>query len=313
MNTTTTTLGALVDQALAGLQASSELGRRILLGTTIDADDTAYTVSDATLVNVTDRIEFGVEQHFVTVKSDDTASATLTVIRGYDGTTAAAHTSGDVGAVNPPWTRKRVADQIVAAFPYMEGNRLPLIVTSADLTPEADPLDTYVWLIDIPAAARGVYLVRAGLRDVNGWEFIDNLPTTGTYAYTTGSVVRLPPWSEAYNPEVTPENLVFTVVYKAAYTWSADPPVEASTIEIAEGTAEVPVRYAVWRLVEAREVSRHQIDRSEEYMQGLRETGPQLVRLVRESFFSCLDVARRLEPAPRSRPFVSYPTFSEVY
>jgi hypothetical protein len=249
---------------------------------------------------------------FVTDKSDDTAAANVTVVRGYAGTTAAVQTSGDVGAISPPWPRKQVADQIVAAFPYMEGNRLPLIVTEDDIASEQDTVDTDVWFIEVPAAARQVYLVRAGLKDVNGWTYIDNLPTT---PYTTGKIVRLPNWSVAYYPNgPTPEDVTFSVVYRAAYTWSVDPPVEASTIVIGEGCLEVPVKYAIWQLTEARERSRQQVDRSTEWREGLGfDTGPQHVRLARETFFSALDVARRLEPPPRTRPFVSNPNYSGVY
>jgi hypothetical protein len=315
MITDSVTLEALVDRVLAGMQSPQELGRRISLSDTLTTSTATFNVSDATLFQVTELLEFGSELMFVTAKSSDLAAADVTVVRGYAGTVATAHTSGDVGAINPPWPRKVVADQLVAAFPYMEGNRLPLIVTSAELTPEQDPFDDNIWLVDIPAAARHVYLVRIGLKDVNGWTYIDNLPTTGTYAYTTGKVVRLPAYSRSYYPEMTPSaDMVVTVVYRAAYTWSDDPPDESSTIDIGEGTLEVPVKYAIWQLTEARERGRQQVDRSTELREGLGfDTGPQHVRLARETFFSALDVARRLEPPPRTRPFVSYPDYSGVY
>lgn len=310
MITTTVELGDLVDRALAGLQAPNELGRRTLMKTELTTSATTFQLDDATLVQVTNLLEFGTELMYVTDKTDDTATATLTVVRGYAGTTATTHSIDDVGAISPPWPRKRVADQIEAAFPYMEGNRLPLIITSPEIAPERDPTDDNVWLIDVPAAARHVYLVRVGLKEVNGWTFIDNLPTS---SYTTGKVVSLPTYAKSYYPEISPENLSFTVVYRAAYTWSTDPPTESDTIDIAEGAREVPVKYAIWQLVEARERGRQQVDRSTEFREGLGfDTGPQHVRLARESFFSTLDVARRVEFPPRSRPFVSYNTFHEV-
>lgn len=311
MITVSVELGDLVDRALAGLQAPNELGRRTILQDALTTSTTVFNVDDATLFQVTNLLEFGTELMFVTAKSSNLAAADVTVVRGYAGTTAAAHSLNDVGAINPPWPRKRVADQIEAAFPYMEGNRLPLLITSPEIAPERDPTDDNVWLIDVPATARHAYLVRVGLKEVNGWTFIDNLPTS---SYTTGKVVRLPTYAKSYYPEINPENLSFTVVYRAAYTWSADPPTESSTIDIAEGAREVPVKYAIWQLVEARERGRQQVDRSTEFREGLGfDTGPQHVRLARESFFSTLDVARRVEFPPRSRPFVSYPTFHEVY
>jgi hypothetical protein len=290
------------------MQAPVELGRRVILDDTLTTSTATFNVTDATLFQTTAILEFGSELMFVTAKSSDLAGADVTVVRGYAGTTAAVHTSGDVGAINPPWPRKRVANQIEAAFTYMEGNRLPLIVTSAELSADlGDVDDPTVWVVDVPAAARHVYLVRVGLKDVNGWTYIDNLPSV----YPTGKVVRIPVYAEAYYPEVTPENLSFSLVYRAAYEWSDDPPVEASTITIGEGCVEVPVKYAIWQLTEARERGRQQVDRSTELREGLGfDTGPQHVRLARESFFSALDVARRLEPPPRPRPFVSYPTYT---
>lgn len=310
MITVSVDLGELVDRALAGLQAPNELGRRTILQDALTTTTTVFNVDDATLFQVTNLLEFGTELMFVTAKSSNLAAADVTVVRGYAGTTATTHSLNDVGAINPPWPRKRVADQIEAAFPYMEGNRLPLLITSPEIAPERDPTDDNVWLIDVPAAARHVYLVRVGLKEVNGWTFIDNLPTS---SYTTGKVVRLPTYARSYYPEINPENLSFTVVYRAAYTWSTDPPAESDTIDIAEGAREVPVKYAIWQLVEARERGRQQVDRSTEFREGLGfDTGPQHVRLARESFFSTLDVARRVEFPPRSRPFVSYNTFHEV-
>jgi hypothetical protein len=301
------TLGTFVDRVLEGMQSPTELGRRVILDDTLTTSTATFNVTDATLFQTTAILEFGSELMFVTTKSSDLAGADVTVVRGYAGTTAAVHTSGDVGAVNPPWPRTRVAKQVEAAFTYMEGNRLPLIVTSAELSADRDIVDDDVWVLDVPADARHVYFVRSGLKDVNGWTYIDNLPA----AYTTGKAVRLPQYSEAYHPEHTPENQAFSLVYRAAYAWSADPPVEASTITIGEGCLEVPVKYAIWQLTEARERGRQQVDRSTELREGLGfDTGPQHVRLARESFFSALDVARRLEPPPRPRPFVSYPTYT---
>jgi hypothetical protein len=95
--------------------------------------------------------------------------------------------------------------------------------------------------------------------------------------------------------------------------WSAATPLETSTITIGEGTEEVPVKYAIWQLLEARERGRQQVDRSTEFREGLGfDTGPQHVRLARETFFSTLDNARRRHTPPRTRPFVSYPTFEGV-
>ena len=312
MITESVTLGELVDRTLAGLQAPNELGRRVILADTLTTSTTTFNVTDATLFQATNLLEFAGELMYVTAKSSDLAAADVTVVRGYGGSTAVAHTSGDVGAINPPWPRKRVIDQIVAAFPYMEGNRLPLIVTTTELAADRDLVDQWTWIVDVPAAATGVHLVRCGLRDVEAgaWEFIDNLPSV----YATGKVVRLPAYSTAYYPECSPDNQVFSLVYSAAYTWSADPPVEASTITIGAGTMEVPVKYAIWQLTEARERGRQQVDRSPEWREGLGfDTGPRHVTLARETFFSALDVARRRHTPPRTRPFVSYPNYSGVF
>lgn len=298
MNLVTITLGELVDNTLNGLQGPAEIGRRIVLNTTIDASVTTYQVSDATLVNVTDILEFAAELHFVTAKSNDTATATLTVVRGYAGSVAVGHTVGLVGTINPRFSRRQTQLTVRQAFTYLEANRLPLVISSGNLTPLVDPINAWQQNLEVPAEARYVYMVRWGTEELPGWDYIEDLPVA---SYPTGKVVRLPRGARVITDP-------FTIVYRLPYRWSVDPPVEASTIQMIEGSTDVPAAYAIWQLVSDRETSRRQIDRSEEWPNRLNgESGLALVRLKRDEFYASLDAARRLNPPPRRRQWVGKP------
>jgi len=296
VNLVSVTLGELVDAALQGLQGPPELGRRIVLGTTINTSATTYQVSDATLLNATDILEWDDELHFVTDKTDDTATATLTVVRAYAGTTARAHTAGDVGTINPRFSRHQVQRTVMQAFPYLEANRLPLVATSAEAAATVDPNFERVLILTVPAEARHVYLTRSGLYEIPNCRYIDNLPAAD---YPTGKVVRLPRFALG-------TDALFSFVYSTPYRWTPNPPVdETATIEMVEGSTDVPVAYTIWQLVSDRETSRRQIDRSEEFPNQLNgESGLALVRLKQNEFYACLDAARRLNPPPKRRQYI---------
>jgi hypothetical protein len=294
-------MGDLVDLTLDGLQAPPEAGRPTLRAAALDASETTFTVDDATLVSVTDMIEFGSELMFVTAKSDDLSTATLTVNRGADRSVATTHGVNDVGVLNPGWYRHRIAKQIKQAFTYLEGQGVPLVITSDSMTADVDPMDSTVMQIEMPAETRQVYYVKLGLNELFNWVYVDDLPTD---TYATGRAIRMP-----QSLGITDET--FSVTYRIPYRWSDDPPDEDSTIQMIEGTTDVPVSYAVWKLVSGREVSRNQIDRSEEWqnVQGA-STGASLIRVKQGEFFAALDAARRVDPPPRRRLKPRRPMFS---
>jgi hypothetical protein len=77
------------------------------LAATIDADDTTVTFTNP--VNFHDGIRLSIDledMHVVDVAQSGTSA---TVIRGVDGSTAAAHTAGVIAHINPVWTNWQIS------------------------------------------------------------------------------------------------------------------------------------------------------------------------------------------------------------
>jgi hypothetical protein len=301
MNTVTVTLGELVDRTLEGLQNPAEIGRTVVLDGAIGPGDSGLQLVDATVINPTDVLEFADELIYVTAKANDTPSSSVSILRGHAGTTAQEHADGAVAITNPGWlSRRRVQNKIRESFTYLEGNGLPLVLIDDFVMPFTDPIDNVSQILPMPDGARRILGFKSGTWAISNWGEIADVPTS---MYPSSRVVRLPRHLYRYTGP-------YSIVYQMPYRFSDDPPVESSTIDLPEGAEFLPQMYAAWKLVEAREVSRNQIDRSEEFQSGQRDTGPTLVRLLRESFFSGLDAAKRNNKPPVHRPYVSNPTFT---
>lgn len=302
MATITVSLGTLVDRALLELQSPMEQGLLVVL----NADnlsstvDTTLTLTDGSGVNVNDMIQFGAELVLVTAKTTD-AVPVFTVARGYYGTTAAIAAVGTVGIVNPPWPRVRIAEAIRRSFVRLEALGLPLIKAAAYTR------TTGLQQVAIPEEVRRVLQVRYVATDtgkiinVDRWQFEDRLPTA---TFATGKVLILPTYVRNTDQ--------LQVTYQAPYRWSTYPanPVEASTVDLPEGADDLPALYASAWLVSRREISRSQIDRSEEWNASENQKGgvsSTLPRVLWQEFYRALDETRRLNPAPIHRPYVPMP------
>lgn len=100
------TFDALVTRTLGRLTGAVGRDRTNVLATTIDADDTSVVLSwdpDA-LTTPGSVIQIGYEQMLVT----GVTAMTLTVIRGFNGTTGVAHTSGTVIELEPRFPRQSI-------------------------------------------------------------------------------------------------------------------------------------------------------------------------------------------------------------
>lgn len=302
MNLTTVTLGQLVDRALEGMQAPPEVGRVVVRTAPLGVGDGAFTLLDATIVSATDIIEFADELMFVATKSDDSATASLTVIRGHYGTTARTHPANQVGTLNPAWSRKRVASVVLESFTHIERGGVQIVLTEPMVVPFVDPYDHFTTLLPVPAWARRVYNVRAGINEVAQWDDVSDLPE-GDYPDTR--VIRLPRHLRSFDGP-------FSIVYQMPFRWSSDPVTEASTMQIPEGAEFLPSLYAVFRLTSDRENSRAQVDRSEEWTGG-GQPDSGLVRQKEREFYAALDAAKGAIAASeprRRRPHVSRPVFT---
>tara|TARA_R110002072_G_scaffold194428_2_gene351760 strand:+ start:180 stop:632 length:453 start_codon:yes stop_codon:yes gene_type:complete len=125
--------------------------------------------------------------------------------------------------------------------------------------------------------------------DVGGWRELEDL-----------GLLMYPPLGEVTQ---------MTVVYRTPFTWSTVPafPDEAATIIIPEGASELLGLYAACWMLSGREVSRQEIDRSNEHQtqdQVRLQSGTGLVRSKWQEFYRSLDEVRRItaHAVPKHRP-----------
>ncbi len=293
MNTVTLLMSTLIDRTLEEVQAPNEVGRTVVLVTSLAAADTQSALTGTAAV--TNVVEFGSELLLVTAKSSDVVPI-YTFQRGYNRTTAAALTAGAVGYLDPQFPRYRVMQAVRRAFDALEGMGVPLIKSSM-LTPEVSPFtDDTQLVLDPGEAVRDVLDVRLNQYSVPNWEFIDNVPVVES---PSGNLIRL-----RWGANVAD---TFTVTYRVPYRWSQTNPIESSTIEVPEGAEFLPSAYAAAWLCNAREVSRHDLDRVSEWTEGEPTRAGVSSRMVQaqwQAFYRRLDEARRLNPIPKRRPYV---------
>jgi hypothetical protein len=301
MNTLSVTLSTLVDRALLELEAPTEQGRYVVLGSSAltATSTTTFTLASGFEVNALDLIEFD-ELILVTEKSDD-ATPIYTCARSQYYTTASTYAAGVVGRVNPIHPRRRVAEGVRRSFTRMAALGLPLI------TADTFNRETDLAYVLLPAETQEVYSVRYYSPDtgrvmtLDRWQFIENLDTA---TFSTGKIIRLPYYV------ADDDDLIIT--YRTPYRWSTHPsdPVAASTITVPEGAEDLPALYAAAFVLSGREMSRSQLDRAEEYVNGENARqgyGSTLVRLKWQEFYRALDEARRLHLIPVHRPYVRMP------
>lgn len=302
MQTTTVTLGSLVDSALYEIEHPSERGVPLVMSSTDfleNTTDTQFKLQVGSL-NVSDLAEFGSELVMVTAKSSD-QSPIYTVQRGYYDTTPAVHGAGTVGQSNPQFPRRRAAEFVSRGLTRMEALGVPLI------TAETFNREVGKRHLVLPAEARQVHRVTyinetsGRVLQLDGWAEYDNVPTT---VAATGKILSLP-W---YVTDIDDLH----VVYSEPYSWTGGFPDEAATVTVPSAAVDLPSAFAAAMLVGGREVSRMQIDRAEEWAQTepLRgQGGGALVRAKWQEFYRLLDEARRVvaNEMPVHRPFLKRP------
>ena len=304
MNTVSVTLGDLVDRSIFELHTPQDLPYTTATAVAIDSDDTSLTLAAADRVNVSDVLEIGAELLLVTAKTLD-PTPVLTVSRGYYGSTAVPHTLGETVALNPRHPRVRIAEAVRRSFSRLEALGLPMVQSSVVNRTAG------LRYVQLPADTRDV--VRVGYLEpdtgtwvpVDGWFFYDDVPTGVT---STGKLLRV--------PRYVADDTDLIVTRRVPYRWSTHPapPDEAATVSLIEGAEDLPMLYATCWLVARREISRTEIDRAEEWMQGEPSRGgvsAGTVRVMWQEFYRALDEARRLIPSlPTHRPFVRMPKVS---
>lgn len=298
MNLVTVPLSTLVERALKPVRGPYEVGQPVVRAASLDAVQNTFTLS--TLVAPTTVLEFGTELMYVTLRSND-PNPVYTVIRGYFGTTAVTHGANEPGLISPTFTRRAAMDGVISSINAIDAV-MPIVV-SQRITPVDDPAETVEGrtILPMPEETREVWEVRYGLDRLPRWYLEKDLPTV---EYSTGKVIRLPyGW---------PTDKPLLVTYSVPYRWSSfpDEPDETASIDLPEEAAQLPALYASAWLLSGREVSRHDIDRSEEWARTEPLRGGvsgQMVQRKWQEFYRSLDEAQRLDkPLPR-RPFVGVP------
>lgn len=101
-----TTAGNLVDRAVQQLLAGT-VEERNKLASSVSSSDTTLTLSYA-LGSLRENTVFEIESELMYVWEANTTSKTVTVERGFGGTTAASHSAGAIATVNPRFPRHQV-------------------------------------------------------------------------------------------------------------------------------------------------------------------------------------------------------------
>lgn len=101
-----TTAGNLIDRAVQQLLAGT-VEERNKLAASVNASDTTLTLSYA-LGSLRENTVFEIESELMYVWEANTTSKTVTVERGFGGTTAASHSAGAIATVNPRFPRHQV-------------------------------------------------------------------------------------------------------------------------------------------------------------------------------------------------------------
>lgn len=299
MQFTTTSLADLIDRALFELEAPSERGVRVVMGdTALDSVEANEFELSSGALNVSDLVEFGSEMLLVTSKSADT-SPVYGCARGYYSTTPAVQAAGAVGVVNPQFARRRVADAVDRSFTRLEGLGV-VPVRSLSAFPEvAAHLDLAA---DVRRVLRVMYIGPTGnLVELDGWRQFSNVPSGLSPA---GNVLQLP-WYVTVDDELH-------LTYEASFGWTGTFPDETATVDLPAPAADLPAVFAAAWLVSGREISRAEIDRSNEHTtqdQVRVQSGTGLVRAKWQEFYRSLDEALRVmsHDIPKHRPYIRRP------
>lgn len=290
---TTLTMSALINRALTRLHAVTGHPRQVAATAAIADNDTTITVDSVAAANIaaTDVLEFGRELMLVTARS----GSTITVSRGYLGTTAAAHALGALGGVNPMFPRYQVDADVRACITNSLDKDLPK-VTSQTMPPlSGNNAEAMRWLDEEVVRVLDVrHMDRNGrIGPLQGrWDVEDWLPSD---ASPTGKALKVP---RAYWGEDV------IVTYTTLYSWTGSG--ETATIALPALAGDLPVQYAVAMLRTGREVSRDEFDQIEEWPAQTRNSRGADLRLLQTlwgQYFQQLDAAIGMQNLPMSRPF----------
>tara|TARA_B110000211_G_scaffold234564_1_gene304779 strand:+ start:195 stop:1082 length:888 start_codon:yes stop_codon:yes gene_type:complete len=259
-----TTAATVIDKTLRQL-LSGTVEARNRLTTTLNSSATSVVV-DYSVEGLRAGQVCEIDSELMYIWVSDSATRTLTVQRGFNGTTAAAHTSGTIVTINPRFPRAQVLEEINNEMTDLSSpsnglfkvqtlnityNGSDKMVNLTGATSVIDILNVSVrYLTDDYPIARKVKIVR-------------DLPTDD---FASGFALR-------FDQAVMPGRL--RVVYKAPYTTA---PTEATDINttcgIQDSITDIVTIGAQIRLMAPREIKRNFVEsqgdtrRAEEVVSG---------------------------------------------
>lgn len=291
-NTSTLTMSTLIEEVLDKVYRPVERPRQVELTTAATANDTTIDADSVAADNLapTDLLEFGRELMLVTAVS----GTTVTVSRGYNGTTAAAHVINTLGNINPLYPRHVVDREIRKCVKNSLQKDLPFVESEVMYS---DPSEESLRIL--PEEAIDILDVRyqqpvtLKVSKLKGsWGIEDWLPAEIAY---TGKQLRVPLgyWDK---------DLIVT--YSCVYAWTGA--AESATLKVPLLAEDLPVLYAVASLQTGMEVSRQEFDQVEEWPNQERNARNANVRLLQAlwgQYYQQLDAAKGIQNVPLRRPY----------
>ena len=259
-----TTAATVIDKTLRQL-LSGTVEARNRLTTTLNSSATSVVV-DYSVEGLRAGQVCEIDSELMYIWVSDSATRTLTVQRGFNGTTAAAHTSGAIVTVNPRFPRAQVLEEINNEMTDLSSpsnglfkietlnityNGSDKMINLTGATSVIDILNVSVrYLTDDYPIARKVKIVR-------------DLPTDD---FASGFALR-------FDQAVMPGRL--RVVYKAPYTTAATEATDINTTcGIQDSITDIVTIGAQIRLMAPREIKRNFVEsqgdtrRAEEVVSG---------------------------------------------
>ena len=241
-----TTVATLIQQTWNKLYTSHRRTIAVLAGS-LDASTTSVTVDDASQIASGHEVEVDDEMMRVRSVSDNT----LTVIRGWAGTTAATHADGSIVDLNPKFPRHQVRQALgeeLRSWPadVYRVDEVDLDTASGTSGYDLTGVTSLLEVLDVQLGPRSLVNDVAVVRPT--FDVVRNADVS-IYPSGTGIVLLGLVPSEARD---------LRVIYSAPFDTSslADPVDAEATIGLASSMLDIPVLGAASRMMVGREVKR---------------------------------------------------------
>lgn len=244
-----TTAGNLVDRVIQQTLAGT-VEERNKIASSIDASTTTV-VTTYGLGSLREQTVFELGSELLYIWDSNTSTKTLTVERGFGGTTAASHSSGDTITVSPKFPRKMVLDALNDELADLSSPMNGLFqMKTVDLS--YNGTDRMINLAGVTTMI-DVYDVRWRYSDddypvVRRYRLMRDMPTAD---FSTGLALAF--------DDVLKSSSV-RVIYKDAYTAFASEASTLSSTGASDNLADLLVLGAQIRLLAGREVKRNFIE-----------------------------------------------------